>query len=76
MKVSKMAHDYALEMVEHNLKHGAHTLDPDFIAKQACDIAYAMKKELDKYEDDEDELSKDDVIKIIKEHELSKTKPL
>ena len=39
-----MAHEYAVEMVEHNLKNGATELDVDFIAKQACELAYAIEK--------------------------------
>jgi hypothetical protein len=40
----QMAHEYAVEMVEHNLKNGATELDVDFIAKQACELAYAIEK--------------------------------
>lgn len=71
-----MAHDYAIEMVEHNLKNGALHLDVNYIAKQACELAYAMKQELDKYEEDDDDMTKEDILKIIKEHELLKQKPL
>lgn len=36
INTKQMAHEYAVEMVEHNLKNGAAELDVDFIAKQAC----------------------------------------
>lgn len=46
----KMATEFAKEMIEHNLKNGAQTLDKKYIADDACELAYLIDKKIRKYE--------------------------
>lgn len=39
----------AKEMVEHNLKQGATHLDAEYIAEQACEIAYKVHEKIKQY---------------------------
>ena len=61
-KIEKHAVELAKEMVEHNLKNGATHLDLDFIAKDACDLAYKIHELAKQYETSEDV---EDIEKLI-----------
>lgn len=53
-KIEKHAIILASEMVEHNLKNGASVLDLDYIAKDACELAYKIHELSKKYGVSED----------------------
>lgn len=45
-----MATEFAKEMIEHNLKNGVQVLDKEYIAKDACELAYLIDKNIASYE--------------------------
>lgn len=45
-----MATEFAKEMIEHNLKNGVQVLDKEYIAKDACELAYLIDKNVVGYE--------------------------
>lgn len=45
-----MATMLAQEMVEHNLKNGVQVLDKEYIAHDACELAYLIDKNIRSYE--------------------------
>lgn len=49
MTLEEIAITLAKEMVEHNLKCGATHLDTDYIADQACDLAYKIHEKIKRY---------------------------
>lgn len=48
-KIEKNAVIFAKEMVEHNLMHGASHLDTEYIATQACELAYKIHEKSKAY---------------------------
>lgn len=68
-KIEKNAGLIACEMVKHNLQSGATSLNLDFIANDACELAYKIHELAEKYEHEEDD---DKDIKEIIDRRIEK----
>lgn len=79
-KLEKMATRIAAEMVSHYILGGATHLDLDFIAKNACDLAYKISEEVSQHKasgdnSSEKKLNKAIELAIEKRMEKTKTEP-
>lgn len=48
-EMRKMASIFAKEMIEHNFSCGATQLNLDYIADQACELAYKIDRKVEAY---------------------------
>lgn len=66
-----MAEVFAKEMIEHNLKCGATSLNTDFIAEQACQLAYKIDHKVKSYVTEVSPpltLTEQDIERIVAKH--------
>lgn len=73
-KIERMAAMFATEMVEHNLMNGATRLDLDYIATEACELAYMIHEKSKQYKEPKQTktLSRSDVAAIVESELKSK----
>lgn len=64
-----MATMLAQEMVEHNLKNGAQALNKNFIAEDACELAYLIDKKIQGYRatNGGEDISENKIKRLIRE---------
>lgn len=73
-KIEKMATIFAKEMVEHNLMNGAVRLDLEYIANEACELAYKIHEKAKSYGHDESKPLTEKHIHSAVEHAMEKYK--
>jgi hypothetical protein len=74
----EMATVFGKVIVEHHLKCGAMTLNNDFIADQACDLAYKIYEKVKDYGDTTEEHEKvtlDGIAKLLAKHHVTARTP-